>query len=70
MGRFYAMDRDKRWERLKIGYDALTLGIGTPAEDFHEAIKASYATVKTVNFENAFYRNDIGARALKAWNQN
>jgi phosphoribosylamine--glycine ligase len=31
-----------------------------------DAIKASYETVKTVNFENAYYRKDIGKRALAA----
>ena len=42
MGRYYAMDRDKRWERLKLAYDALTLGEGAVFEDYHEGIKASY----------------------------
>ncbi len=30
-GRYYAMDRDKRWERVKVAYDALTLGKGETA---------------------------------------
>ena len=50
MGRFYAMDRDKRWERLQVGYDALTLGEGAVFEDYHEAIKASYAEEITDEF--------------------
>lgn len=33
MGRFYAMDRDKRWDRVKAAYDALTLGIGERSAD-------------------------------------
>lgn len=50
MGRYYAMDRDKRWERLKIAYDALVEGVGTKADDYHEAVKASYAAGVTDEF--------------------
>ncbi len=42
-GRFYAMDRDKKWDRIKKSYDAIVLGEGETAEDPLEAIKASYA---------------------------
>ena len=42
-GRFYAMDRDKRWERLVRAYDALTLSDGLTASCSQEAIDASYA---------------------------
>jgi 2,3-bisphosphoglycerate-independent phosphoglycerate mutase len=42
-GRFYAMDRDKRWERIELAYDALTLGKGIACSDPLEAIEASYA---------------------------
>jgi 2,3-bisphosphoglycerate-independent phosphoglycerate mutase len=41
-GRYYAMDRDKRWERVKLAYDALVNGTGPHAEDAIEAIKQSY----------------------------
>ncbi len=41
-GRYYAMDRDKRWERVKIAYDALVSGIGQKAEDLLVAVKKSY----------------------------
>jgi 2,3-bisphosphoglycerate-independent phosphoglycerate mutase len=41
-GRFYAMDRDKRWERVKVAYDALVHGIGKHAVDALEAIQQSY----------------------------
>jgi 2,3-bisphosphoglycerate-independent phosphoglycerate mutase len=43
-GRYYAMDRDKRWERVEKSYDLLTQGIGSAATDPVAAIKASYAT--------------------------
>lgn len=41
-GRFYAMDRDKRWERVKKAYDALVNGIGTKATTAISAIENSY----------------------------
>ncbi len=41
-GRFYAMDRDKRWERVKVAYDALVHGIGKHTTDAIAAIKESY----------------------------
>ncbi len=41
-GRFYAMDRDKRWERLELAYDALTKGEGLHAASPEEALQISY----------------------------
>ena len=49
-GRFYAMDRDKRWERLVKAYDALTLSEGIKANDSREAIDISYAKNETDEF--------------------
>ena len=48
-GRYYAMDRDKRWERIKLAYDALVNGIGEKATDAIEAIENSY--IKNVTDE-------------------
>ncbi len=42
IGRYYAMDRDKRWERIKLAYDLLTKGKGGKYEDPLEGLKASY----------------------------
>ena len=42
IGRFYAMDRDKRWERVKIAYDLLVSGEGKQAKDLIEAMQESY----------------------------
>ena len=42
IGRYYAMDRDKRWERTKIAYDALVHGKGTLTKDIKMLIKSSY----------------------------
>lgn len=42
MGRYYAMDRDNRWDRLKLAYDVLVLGVGPKAESAKKAIADSY----------------------------
>ena len=43
VGRYYAMDRDKRWERVQRAYDALTLGQGHTAATAQAAVAAAYA---------------------------
>ena len=42
IGRYYAMDRDKRWDRVKVAYDLLVDGQGKQAADMVEAIQESY----------------------------
>ena len=42
VGRFYAMDRDKRWERVKEGYDLIVEGKGKQATDMVQAMQESY----------------------------
>ena len=49
-GRFYAMDRDNRWERVQLAYDCLTLGVGGTAKSASEAMKESYAKEETDEF--------------------
>ncbi|HEY8897381.1 MAG TPA: 2,3-bisphosphoglycerate-independent phosphoglycerate mutase [Niastella sp.] len=49
-GRYYAMDRDKRWERVKLAYDAMVKGIGEKATDAVAAIEQSYANNVTDEF--------------------
>ena len=50
IGRYYAMDRDKRWERVKKAYDLLVRGTGTPVKDVLDALRTSYAEGKTDEF--------------------
>jgi len=50
IGRYYAMDRDKRWERVKEAYDLLVKGIGTPAENPVTAVEQSYKDGVTDEF--------------------
>ena len=50
IGRYYAMDRDKRWERVKVAYDLLVHGEGTQATDMVAAMQASYDADVTDEF--------------------
>ncbi|MDR1571991.1 MAG: 2,3-bisphosphoglycerate-independent phosphoglycerate mutase [Clostridiales Family XIII bacterium] len=49
-GRYYAMDRDGRWERVQRAYDALTLGSGTVAASSADAIRDAYAADENDEF--------------------
>jgi 2,3-bisphosphoglycerate-independent phosphoglycerate mutase len=49
-GRYYAMDRDKRWERVKLAYDALVNGVGTKSTNAEQSILDSYAADVTDEF--------------------
>jgi 2,3-bisphosphoglycerate-independent phosphoglycerate mutase len=49
-GRYYAMDRDKRWERIKLAYDTLVNGVGEKATDAIEAVENSYSKNVTDEF--------------------
>ena len=50
IGRFYAMDRDKRWDRVKVAYDLLVNGEGEKTTNPAEAVEASYAAGVTDEF--------------------
>lgn len=50
IGRYYAMDRDKRWERVKLAYDALVSGIGSETKDLLKAVEESYQNGVTDEF--------------------
>lgn len=68
MGRYFAMDRDNRWERVKLAYDVMVLGEGLTAESAGQAVAASYAKAELDEFvkptailENGKPRAVIGA---------
>ncbi len=63
-GRYYAMDRDKRWERVRLAYDALVNGIGEKATDALEAIEKNYAAGVTDEFIKPTIIVDEGQQAL------
>jgi 2,3-bisphosphoglycerate-independent phosphoglycerate mutase len=60
-GRYWAMDRDKRWERTKRAYDLYTRGDGTQADSAAAAIEASYAAGVTDEFVEPVAILDQGA---------
>jgi 2,3-bisphosphoglycerate-independent phosphoglycerate mutase len=57
-GRYYAMDRDKRWERIKIAYDGLVNGEGEHSNDILTSIKASYKGGITDEFIKPIIKTD------------
>ncbi len=60
-GRYFAMDRDKRWERVKKAWDALVNGVGEHTTDVLAAIEKSYAANVTDEFIDPIIRiNDAG----------
>lgn len=60
MGRYYAMDRDKRWDRVELAYKALTKGEGNTAASATEGIQASYDAGKSDEFVVPFVVTENG----------
>jgi 2,3-bisphosphoglycerate-independent phosphoglycerate mutase len=50
VGRYYAMDRDKRWERVKLAYDVMVNGVGEKTTDPLKAVQQSYDNAVTDEF--------------------
>ncbi len=50
VGRYFSMDRDKRWERVKLAYDLLVKGVGEPTTDVLSAVQNSYDANVTDEF--------------------
>ncbi len=63
-GRYYAMDRDKRWERIKFAYDALVNGIGQTAPDALTAVNQSYNLNTTDEFIKPTVITDAAGKPL------
>ncbi len=59
IGRFYAMDRDKRWNRVKEAYDLLVEGKGKQATDMVKAMQESYDEDVTDEFVKAIYNSSV-----------
>ena len=64
VGRYYAMDRDKRWDRVKKSYDLLVNGIGTATTDVVAAMQASYDAGVTDEFINPIVAVDAAGKPL------
>ncbi len=63
-GRYYAMDRDKRWERTQLAYDLLTQGTGSPATDPIVAMQALYDGGGTDEFIKPIVMTDTQGKPL------
>lgn len=61
-GRYYGMDRDKRWERVKLAYDALVNGIGTKTNDLLKALEESYKAGITDEFIKPFLNTKLAIK--------
>ena len=64
IGRYYAMDRDKRWERIKIAYDLLVSGIGEKSENMAAAVQKSYDDGVTDEFIKPIVAVDAAGKPL------
>ena len=62
IGRYYAMDRDKRWERLKEAYNLLVYGEGRHADDMVKAVEESYAEGVTDEFIKPIVNDRVDGR--------
>lgn len=64
-GRYYAMDRDKRWERVKLAYDGMVNGIGLKTADILEAVKKSYEEGVTDEFIKPIINSNVQNTSIK-----
>lgn len=62
VGRFYAMDRDKRWNRVKEAYDLIVEGKGKAADDMVKAMEESYAEGVTDEFIKPIVNSTVNGR--------
>ena len=68
-GRYYSMDRDNRWERIKLAYDAMVNGVGINSNDILSSIKESYNEGTTDEFiKPIVYNNGKDDPTLKIKN--
>ncbi|MBO7610329.1 MAG: 2,3-bisphosphoglycerate-independent phosphoglycerate mutase [Muribaculaceae bacterium] len=61
-GRYYAMDRDKNWDRIKLAYDQLVDGIGRQSDNMTRAIQESYDEGVTDEFIKPIVNNTVDGR--------
>ncbi len=64
IGRYYAMDRDNRWERVKLAYDLMVNGIGEASQNIIQSIKESYLRDVTDEFIKPIVKVDDKGRPL------
>ena len=62
IGRYYAMDRDQRWERVKLAYDLLVHRKGKPSSNFEKSLQESYDQGTTDEFIKPLYKENTSAK--------
>jgi len=65
VGRYYAMDRDKRWERVKLAYDAMVKGAGEQSNDIFASVENSYRNNVTDEFIKPIINASAGDTKIK-----
>ncbi|OFY85863.1 MAG: phosphoglycerate mutase (2,3-diphosphoglycerate-independent) [Bacteroidetes bacterium RIFCSPLOWO2_12_FULL_35_15] len=70
VGRYYAMDRDKRWERIKLAYDLLVKGEGAKTKNVLKAVEESYATNITDEFIKPIVSTDASGNPIAVIKEN
>jgi 2,3-bisphosphoglycerate-independent phosphoglycerate mutase len=70
IGRYYSMDRDKRWERVKIAYDLLVKGEGSKTQHIINAIQESYAENITDEFIKPIIHTDAAGNPIAVIKEN
>lgn len=63
-GRYYAMDRDNRWDRIKLAYDAMVNGKGEPTQDVLGTVRAQYESGTTDEFLKPIIHTDADGKPL------
>ncbi|MEN8928719.1 MAG: 2,3-bisphosphoglycerate-independent phosphoglycerate mutase [Flavobacteriales bacterium] len=64
VGRYYAMDRDKRWERIKLTYDMMVNGVGEKSTDLSKSIQDSYVNGLTDEFLKPMLKVDSEGNSI------
>jgi len=70
IGRYYGMDRDKNWERMKLAYDLYTQGKGTASTDLLKTVKESYDAGVTDEFLQPIVMVDENGKPLATFQEN
>lgn len=60
IGRYYAMDRDNRWERVKLAYDVIVNGVGEPTDNITQSLQTNYDNDVTDEFIKPLVTNKNG----------
>ena len=64
VGRYYAMDRDRRWERVKVAYDLLVNAVGTPSQNLIQTVQEQYKEGVTDEFLKPIVKTEADGQPL------